>query len=37
VDPKCKTLHAWVLVHIVMRLDVEGLANTFKLSKGATE
>jgi hypothetical protein len=35
VDPKGETLHAWVLVHIMMRLDVEGLANTFKLSEGA--
>jgi hypothetical protein len=26
-----------VLVHIMMRLDVEGLANTFKLSEGAPE
>jgi hypothetical protein len=32
VDPKGETLHARVLVHIMMRLDVEGLANTFKLS-----
>jgi hypothetical protein len=29
VDPADETLHAWVLVHIMMCLDVEGLANTF--------
>jgi hypothetical protein len=37
MDPKGETLHAWVLVHIMMRLDVKGLANTFKLSEGASE
>jgi hypothetical protein len=37
VDPKGEILHAWVLVHIMMRLDVEGRANTFKLSEGAPE
>jgi hypothetical protein len=35
VDPEGETLHARVLVHIMMRLDVEGLTNTFKLSEGA--
>jgi hypothetical protein len=30
VDPKGETLHAWVLVHIMMHLNVEGLTNTFK-------
>jgi hypothetical protein len=28
VDPEGETLHAQVLVHIIMRLDVEGLTNT---------
>jgi hypothetical protein len=37
VDPEGETLHARVLVHIMMRFDVEGLTNTFKLSKGAPE
>jgi hypothetical protein len=37
VDPEGKTLHGRVLVHIMMRLDVEGLANTFNLSEGAPE
>jgi hypothetical protein len=37
VDPEGETLHAWVLVHIMMHLDVEGRANTFKLSEGAPE
>jgi hypothetical protein len=37
VDPEGETLHGQVLVHIMMRLDVEGLANTFKLSDGALE
>jgi hypothetical protein len=37
VDPEGETLHARVLVHIMMHLDVEGLANTFKLSEGAPE
>jgi hypothetical protein len=37
VDPKGETIHAWVLIHIMMCLDVEGLANTFKLSEGAPE
>jgi hypothetical protein len=35
VDPKGETLHAWVLVHIMMRLDVEGLADAFKTSEGS--
>jgi hypothetical protein len=29
VDPEGETLQGRVLVHIMMRLDVEGLANTF--------
>jgi hypothetical protein len=37
VDPEGETLHARVLVHIMMRLDIEGLANTFKLSEGTPE
>jgi hypothetical protein len=37
VDPKGETLQGRVLVRIMMRLDVEGLANTFKLSEGAPE
>jgi hypothetical protein len=37
VDPEGETLQGRVLVRIMMRLDVEGLANTFKLSKGAPE
>jgi hypothetical protein len=37
MDPKGETIHAWVLVHIMMRLGVEGLANTFKLSEGTPE
>jgi hypothetical protein len=37
VDPEGETLHGRVLVHIMMRLDVEGLINTFKLSEGALE
>jgi hypothetical protein len=37
VDPEGETLHACVLVHIMMRLNVEGLANNFKLSEGAPE
>jgi hypothetical protein len=35
VDPEGETLHTRVLVHIMMHIDVEGLANTFKLSHGA--
>jgi hypothetical protein len=35
VDPKGETVHAWVLVHIMMHLDVEDLTNTFKPSEGA--
>jgi hypothetical protein len=31
VDPEGETLQGRVLVRIIMRLDVEGLANTFKL------
>jgi hypothetical protein len=37
VDPEGETLHARVLVHVMMHLDVEGLANTFKLSEGTFE
>jgi hypothetical protein len=37
VDPVGETLHARVLVHVMMRLDVEGRANIFKLSEGAPE
>jgi hypothetical protein len=37
VDHKGETLHARVLVHIMMRLDVESHTNTFKLSEGALE
>jgi hypothetical protein len=37
VDPEGETLQGRVLVHIMMRLDVEGLANTLKLSEGAPE
>jgi hypothetical protein len=37
VDPKGETLHACVLLHIMMCLDVQGHANTFKLSEGALE
>jgi hypothetical protein len=37
MDPKGETLHARDLVHIMMHLDVEGLANTFKLSEGTPE
>jgi hypothetical protein len=37
VDPEGETLQGRVLVRIMMRLDVEGLANTFKLSEGAPE
>jgi hypothetical protein len=36
-NPWILTTAARVLVHIMMRLDVEGLANTFKLSEGAPE
>jgi hypothetical protein len=35
VDPEGETLQGRVLVHIMMRLDVECLANTLKLSDGA--
>jgi hypothetical protein len=35
VDPEGETLHPRVLVHIMVHLDVKGLANTFKLSEGA--
>jgi hypothetical protein len=34
VDPEGETLHARVLVHIMMCLDVEGRTNIFKLSEG---
>jgi hypothetical protein len=37
VDPEGETLHARVLVHIMMCLDVKGLTYTFKLSEGALE
>jgi hypothetical protein len=37
VDPEGEILHARVLVHIMMHLDVEGLANTFMLFEGAPE
>jgi hypothetical protein len=37
VDPEGETLQDRVLVHIMMHLGVEGLANTFKLSEGAPE
>jgi hypothetical protein len=37
VDPEGETLHARVLVHIMMRLDIDGLAKTFKLSEGTLE
>jgi hypothetical protein len=37
VDPEGETLHGRVLVHIMMRLDVEGLSNTYKLAEGAPE
>jgi hypothetical protein len=37
VDPEGETLLARVLVHIMTRLGVEGLDNTFKLSEGAPE
>jgi hypothetical protein len=37
MDPEGETIHARVLVHIMMRLDVEGRANTFKISEGAPE
>jgi hypothetical protein len=37
MDPEGETLQGRVLVRIMMRLDVEGLANTLKLSEGAPE
>jgi hypothetical protein len=37
VDPEGDTLHARVLVHIMMHLDVKGRTNIFKLSEGTTE
>jgi hypothetical protein len=37
VDPEGETLEGRVLVHITMCLDVEGLANTLKLSEGTPE
>jgi hypothetical protein len=37
VDREGEILHARVLVHTMMHLDVEGLANTFKLPEGAPE
>jgi hypothetical protein len=37
VDPEGETLQGRVHIHIMMRLDVKGLANTLKLSEGALE
>jgi hypothetical protein len=37
VDPEGETLQGRVLVHIMMRFDLEGLTNTLKLSEGAPE
>jgi hypothetical protein len=37
VDPEGETIQGQVLVHIMMRLDVQGLAITLKLSEGAPE
>jgi hypothetical protein len=37
VDPEGETLQTQVLVHFMMRLDVEGPANIFKLSEGALD
>jgi hypothetical protein len=37
VDPEGETLHARVLVHIMMRLDIVGRTNILKLSEGAPE
>jgi hypothetical protein len=37
VDPEGETLQGRVLVHIMMRLDVEGLSNTLKLSEGTPD
>jgi hypothetical protein len=37
VDPEGETLQGRVLVHIMMHFDVEGLANTLKLSEGTPE
>jgi hypothetical protein len=35
LDPEGEALHAPVLVQFMMRLDVEGRANVFKLFEGA--
>jgi hypothetical protein len=37
VDPEGEILHAQVLVHFMMCLDVEGRANIFKLFEGTPE
>jgi hypothetical protein len=37
VDPEGETLHARDLVHFMRRLNVKGLANILKLSKGTPE
>jgi hypothetical protein len=37
VDHEGETLQGRVLVRIMMRLDVEGLTNTFMISEGAPE
>jgi hypothetical protein len=37
VDPDGETLQARVLVHFMMRLNVQGRDNIFKLSEGALE
>jgi hypothetical protein len=37
MDPEGEALHALVFVHFMLRLDVEGRANIFKLSEGAPE
>jgi hypothetical protein len=37
VDPEGETLQGRVLIRIMMRLDVEDLADTFKLSQDALE
>jgi hypothetical protein len=33
VDPEGENLHAWVRVHFMMRLDVEGRANILNFLK----
>jgi hypothetical protein len=37
VEPEGEILHAQVLVHFMMCLDVEGHANIFQLSEGTPE